>query len=319
MKNDENIININDEPCEDTRTTEVPLISIERTKDTQPPTPPAKRQRGRVRWLVPVALTLLIATAAISALWYYRYDLMNPGIPVTRSDKEVITELEAPFSPDATGTTMTSDSIFGVAMDFYSLCGLRASLEPNLPDTADRSLVLFMRSADYHPEGTAIGTLVINGKRIEAKERNSRAAYLAISKEGKAVTGVSLSDKLADHATRTGGSFFRQFILLSDGTLPTDFRLHGKVERAALARMADGSLFYVTTRNKETMYDFADAMREYGVVDAMYITGGNSYTFHRDTTGAPHCNDAVRKKIEKYSSNQIPTPFLVFRTGKPNN
>lgn len=77
--------------------------------------------------------------------------------------------------------------------------------------------------------------------------------------------------------------------------------------------MADGTLYYIVTRHKETMYDFADAMREYGVVDAIYITGGNSYLFHRDSNGNVCMTDNTRSKISKYSESTPPAPLLVFR------
>ena len=78
-------------------------------------------------------------------------------------------------------------------------------------------------------------------------------------------------------------------------------------------RMADGTLYYIVTRHKETMYDFSDAMREYGVVDAIYITGGNSYLFHRDSNGNVCMTDNTRSKISKYSESAPPAPLLVFR------
>ena len=57
---------------------------------------------------------------------------------------------------------------------------------------------------------------------------------------------------------------------------------------------------------------FPDAMREYGVVDAIYITGGNSYLFHRDSNGNVCMTDNTRSKISKYSESAPPAPLLVF-------
>lgn len=318
MKTDNNTLDINEEIREDSRPTEIPVISIERDNgddDGRPDGPSQRKRRYRRRIMASLAAALVLLLLGGLLLFHFRYELMSPDLPASVSDEDNISLLEAPYSPSAEGTAPASDSILGVAMDFYPLDGLRASLEKELPDTADRSLILFMRSADYHPGGSPIGPMVVNGESLEAKERESRMAYMAISPDGRPVIGVSHSDRMRRYATETGGSFFRQYVLLSDGTLPADFRLHGKVERAAIGRMADGSLHYIVTRHKETMYDFADAMREYGVVDAMYITGGNAYTFYRDSSGAPHINDATREKISKYSSTPLPLPLLVFRKG----
>lgn len=316
MMNDKSdkTIEVNDDSFIDDRPVEVPVITIERYRENLTNSPsqlqPTKKSKKR---LIILSSVLAIIVIVCSILWIKRYDLMSPGVPVSVSDSENIELLSQPFASAAHGTELTTDSILGVAMDFYSLQGLRASLEEELPDTTDKSLVLFMRSSDYHPDGATIGTLVVAGKRQEAKERKSRVAYMAISNDGKPVIGVSLSDRMADYATKTSGSFFRQYLLLSDATLPTEFYLHGKVERAAIARMNDGSLHYVVTHNKESMYDFADALREYGFVDAIYLTGGKSYTFYRDVEGNPHVPEETKKKYAKYADSPLPAPLLVFR------
>ncbi len=312
--NSDKTIEVNDESFVDNRPVDVPVITIERygdkTTDSGQHGLPIKKSK-KLPIILSCVLGFIILTGAV--LWIKRYDFMSPGVPVSVSDAENMQLLDLPFSPSASGTKMMTDSILGVTMDFYPLQGLRASLETELPDTTDQTLVLFMRSSDYHPDGATIGTLVAAGKRQESKERKSRAAYMAISKDGKPVIGVSLSDRLADYATKTGGSFFRQYLLLSDATLPTEFYLHGKVERAAIARMNNGSLHYVVTHNKESMYDFADALREYGFVDAIYLTGGKSYTFYRDSDGNAHVPEVTKEKYTKYTDKALPAPLLVFR------
>ena len=65
---------------------------------------------------------------------------------------------------------------------------------------------------------------------------------------------------------------------------------------------------------RESMYDFADALREYGFVDAVYMTGGNAYSFHRDSAGNSHVNSATLEKIGKYGSRPLPQPLLVLRS-----
>lgn len=316
MMNDKSdkTIEVNDDSFIDDRPVDVPVITIERYGEN------LINSRTRLhltkkskKLLIILSSILAIIVIAGIVLWSKRYDLLSPGVPVSVSDTENMELLNQPFAPYASGTELNTDSILGVAMDFYSLQGLKASLEEELPDTADKSLVLFMRSSDYHPDGATIGTLVAAGKRKVAKERKSRAAYMAISNDGKPVIGVSLSDRMADYATKTGGSFFRQYLLLSDATLPTEFYLHGKVERAAIARMNDCSLHYVVTHNKESMYDFADALREYGFVDAIYLTGGKGYTFYRDVEGKAHVPEETKEKYHKYPDRHLPAPLLVFR------
>lgn len=310
MKTDhDNIITIDDSESVDTRHVEKPVISIERVSDKSTHI----HSRGVVFYRIAITTCIFIIAVLALIAWHYRYELSTPNIPLSFSDKEMLNQIDAPFSPSACGTIHTRDSVLGVAFDLFSLDGLRASLETSLPDTADQSLVLFMRSADYRADGHVIGSLVVDGVKISDTERKSRVAYMAITNDGKPLIGISISDRVMNRIAETGGSYFRQYVLLSAGELPDKFQLHGKVERAAIGRTSDNRLYYILTRHAETMYDFADALREYGFSDAIYITGGNSYSFYRDDNGKTHSDSAVLSKIEKYSNIESTIPFLVFR------
>ena len=310
----------------DDRKTDVPVISIERTTDEAAPSRQTVivddrrthlRRRG---WLLAVGVLAVIAVVA--AVWYVMSSRSVLDMPVSVSDNENIMRLAEPVSPVAKAPVMVSDSVFGVAFDMYRLDGLAASLENRMPDPEDSTLMFFCRSADYRNPGYSsvapviMGSMVAGGRTVslDPRETRNRPGYMAISPAGRPVIGVSLSDRVMEHVAETGGSFFRQGVLLSAGTLPREFNLHGKVERAAIGRLADGSLHYILTRHRETMYDFADALREYGFVDALYITGGNAYDYHRDAEGRPVVSDALRAKYEKYATDTLAAPLLVFRT-----
>ena len=128
--------------------------------------------------------------------------------------------------------------------------------------------------------------------------------------DGNSVIGISRSEKVKDFVQEQGGSFFRQFILVSDGTIPGRFYLHGKVERRAMGRIGN-QLYFVATRHKETLWDFADALREYGFIDAIYITGGTDYVFYRDKGGVKHdIGDSANYPHTKWKGI---VPWLVFR------
>ena len=120
---------------------------------------------------------------------------------------------------------MSSDSILGVAMDFYAIHGLKATIEFEEPDTADSSVYLYSRCADYTASGDYLGSLVAEG--VEKQSDRSRLGYMAMA-DGNMVIGVSRSEKVKDYVLERGGSFFRQFIFVSNGTIPSRFFLHGK-------------------------------------------------------------------------------------------
>lgn len=204
---------------------------------------------------------------------------------------------------------MTSDSILGVAMTFYKIDNLKAEIVLSPPDTADTSLMLSTRCADFTAEGQYLGSLVVNGRVLQTDR--SRAGYCAMA-NGNVVIGVSRSEKLKDYCAERGGAFFRQFVLVSDGVLPSRFVLHGKVERRALARMSDDSIWFVETRHKETLWDFADALREYGFVDAIYITGRSNRSWYRSDDGAIH-HIGAGDESSNVANTKATVPWLVFK------
>ena len=293
---------------------EVPIIIIER--DEQPQTKesvtkvvaPSGKQKWLKRILVPiVAFCCMIALIGFYKLWDYYY---NIGVTVSVTPEQNIEKLQKAVKHESPEIVMSSDSILGVAMDFYAIHGLKASIEFEEPDTADTSVFLYSRCADHKADSTYIGSLVVNGKEYQSDTH--RLGYMGML-GNNSVIGISRSEKVKDYVQEHGGCFFRQFILVSDGAIPSRFFLHGKVERRAIGRIGE-QLFYIATRHKETLWDFADALREYGFIDAIYITGGNDYVFYRSKDGIRH--DVGEPSDYPHMKWKGIVPWLVFRVSK---
>ena len=290
---------------------EVPIIIIERDEQPQPQevvtkaVAPSRKQKWLKRFLALVAIgCLMVAILAGYYFWNYNY---NIGVSVSVTPEQNIEKLQKPAKQETPEVVMTSDSILGVAMDFYAINGLKASIQFEEPDTADTSVYLYCRSVDHKADSTYIGTLVVNGE--ERQSDTHRLGYMAML-GGNSVIGISRSEKVKDYVQEHGGSFFRQFILVSNGDIPGRFFLHGKVERRAIGRI-DDQLYFIATRHKETLWDFADALREYGFIDAIYITGGTDYCFYRDKDGFRH--DIGDKSDYPHSKWKGIIPWLVFK------
>ena len=290
---------------------EVPIIIIER--DEQPQSKeivtkvvaPSKKQKWLKRFLAFAVVGCMI-TAAFAGYYFWNY-YYNIGVSVSVSPEQNIEKLQRPLKKETPQIVMTSDSILGVAMDFYAIHGLKASIEFEEPDTADTSVFLYSRCADHTADGRYLGSLVAQG--VEKQNDRSRLGYMAMA-DGNMVIGISRSEKVKDYVLERGGSFFRQFILVSNGTIPSRFFLHGKVERRAIGRI-DNQLYYIATRHKETLWDFADALREYGFIDAIYITGGKDYVFYRKKEGIRH--DLGDTSDYPHTKWKGVIPWLVFR------
>jgi hypothetical protein len=290
---------------------EVPIIIIERDEQPQPKevvtkvVAPSRQQKWLKRLLGLVTIgCVMVAVLVGYYLWNYYY---NIGVSVSVTPEQNIEKLQRPVKQEAPEVVMTSDSILGVAMDFYAIHGLKASIEFEEPDTADTSVYLYCRSADHKADNTYIGSLVVNGE--ERQSDTHRLGYMAML-GNNFVIGISRSEKVKDYVQEHGGSFFRQFILVSNGEIPGRFFLHGKVERRAIGRI-DDQLYFIATSHKETLWDFADALREYGFIDAIYITGGADYVFYRDKGGVKH--DIGDLSDYPHSKWKGIIPWLVFR------
>ena len=288
---------------------ETPIIIIER--DEEEPVakkdekkPPRKRKWINIALSIAGMVAVIIMAFAAYKTWSYYYKL---GISISVSPQENIEKLQRKASNEASEVIMTSDSILGVGMDIYAIHGVLGSIEFQEPDTADASVYLYCRSVDFTAEGRYLSSLVANGK--EHQSNAHRLGYMAMANCNN-VIGFSRFEDVMDYTIEHGGSYFRQFVLVSNGELPPRFYLHGKVERCAIGRIGD-RLYYITSHHKETMWSFADALREYGFIDAIYITGGYDYSFYRDRNGKRH--DIHNIADYPHKKWQGITPWLVFR------
>lgn len=284
---------------------ETPVITIEETdNDLIGSLKPVKRWAWFVGGLL---ISALICIAALCGWRYYR-TYVNIGIPVSTSCEENIQKLmDSDDEKSECGIWVTSDSILGVAMNFYELKGLKAEITLQEPDTTDTSVYFYSRCADHGKNNEYLGSIVMSGKEMQSD--NTRLGYCAMANDN-IVIGIARSEKVKDYVVEHGGSFFRQFILVSNGVLPNKFYLHGKVERRGLGRIGD-NLYYIESKHAETMWDFADALREYGFIDAIYITGGNDYSFYRTIDGSRHDIGNAEKYPHKKGAEII--PWIVFK------
>lgn len=292
---------------------ETPVITIERDEPAGESAVTVTRPRRRWPWFVAGAvLAALLCLAAVVGYKYYRSHI-RVSVPVSVTSKENIAKLQT-VADDAIqpAVVVTSDTILGVALRFYELRGLQGEIVFEEPRREDPDVYLYSRCADqtsYDPATNRyLGSLVADGKLLESD--HSRLGYCAMA-NGNIVIGIARDEKVRNYCVQAGGAFFRQFILVSDGVIPTRFYLHGKVERRGLGRIGD-KLYYLETLHKETMWDFADALREYGFTDAIYITGGDDCSFYRTADGVPHTLGNPTRYDGEHKGSGI-VPWVVFR------
>ena len=151
------------------------------------------------------------------------------------------------------------------------------------PDKETREAVLAFQAADIRADNREIlGSFVQQGK-ILAKG-SPKAGYCAII-DGKVIVGVAESTSLFEEASEKDGYFFRQFSLVKDGVLEENAQIKNKTMRKALCDR-NGQIFVAVSETDESMHDFAAALVDLGVDNAIYLVGSHSaFGWYRDESG----------------------------------
>lgn len=259
--------------------------------------PTVSHRQKRWAWIAIsiVGIIVLVACGLYvgKRIAYYNRWAVDFEYPLSRSSAELIAELSNETKDTtASGVTMIIDSINSVPFKLYQLHNLKASLASHAPSVSDSTLCLAVKAWDYYLDDNKayrhLGDYVYQGKDIATG--NGRAGFVAMV-GNKWLMGISTADSVKSYIVERNGSMFRQFALVSAGQICVkQFVLKGKVTRCALARkQATDDFYFVETLYNESLYDFAEALADYGFIDAIYLTGGaNKQTFFRDPTGVIH-------------------------------
>lgn len=200
-------------------------------------------------------------------------------------------------------------TINDIPMRLYLPHSVSMSLHVGNIDRNDQSIIFAAQAADIRADnGGIVGAFVLEG---EPKAWGlSKKGYCAIINDTVTV-GVADNSPLFEEATEKGGYFFRQFPLVDNGSL-VENELKGKAVRRALCDRA-GEIFTVETLSIESFHDFAQALVDLGVDNAIYLVGANAYGWATDAEGQRHEFGDPNPKVSKKWRN---INYLVMR-GKP--
>lgn len=151
-------------------------------------------------------------------------------------------------------------------------------------DSGDDSIVYAAQAADIRRDnGKIVGAFVLAGEPLAWGL--SKRGYCA-SIEGAVTVGVAENSPLFEEATERGGYFFRQYPLVDNG-VPVDNQPKGKSIRRAICDRR-GEIFMVATDTAESFHDFAQALADLGVDNAVYLVGSAAYGWAVDAAGERH-------------------------------
>lgn len=148
----------------------------------------------------------------------------------------------------------------------------------------DTTIVYAAQAADIRRDnGKIVGAFVLHGEPLAWGL--SKKGFCA-SIDGKVTVGVADNSPLFEAATERGGCFFRQYPLVKDGVL-VENEPKNKYERRAICDR-QGEIFMVESLSKESFHDFAQALVDLGVDQAVYLVGSTAYGWAVDEQGERH-------------------------------
>lgn len=167
------------------------------------------------------------------------------------------------------------------------------------PDANDKSIILIAQAADIRGDNKKIlGAFVLKGEPLAWGL--SKKGFCAII-DGQMAVGISPNSPLFEEATEKGGYFFRQFPLIDNGVL-VENELKNKSMRKALCQRL-GQYFIAVSQTSEYFHDFAQALVDLGVENAISLVGSHyAYGWSVDAEGEQEMfgEDVHKYKNENY-------------------
>lgn len=275
---------------------------------TQPIKP--KRKKGLI-WTI---IIIIILTGIIVAIILWQQNQRNAINSESQRSELIIGNAGEPtiITPlgdysDTTNAAYTEhlvDTINDIPLDIYIPHNAKAELIIGVPDIKDKSIILATQAADTRADnGKIVGAFVVNGKPMSWGL--SKQGYCGII--GDTITvGVAANSPLFEKATEVEGHFFRQYPLVKNGSIFIDNAPKGKAIRKALCDR-NGEIMVIMSKSEESFHDFAQALADMHVDNAIYLVGSNSYGYFRDKF------DHFTQIYEKRKGGKKYENFIVWR------
>ena len=254
-----------------------------------------RKSLPRIVWIILisilVAVTLLVSMQLMSPSSAPQYVEPEPSFfePVVEPEPLPEPMLREWIGRDVDslqkGFTEIRDTLINdVPLRIYIPHNAEMSLHVGRMDREDESVIYAAQAADIRADnGDIVGAFVLKGEPLAWGL--SKKGYCA-SINGKVTVGVAENSPLFEQATEEGGYFFRQYPLVCDGQL-IDNEPKGKAIRRAICDR-QGEIFMVETGTIESFHDFAQALVDLGVDQAVYLVGSSAFGWAVDEAGTVH-------------------------------
>lgn len=179
-----------------------------------------------------------------------------------------------PIDSLKTGYTEIKDTLINdVPIRLFIPHNAEMSLHVGKIDRDDKRIIYAAQAADIRADnGGIVGAFVLKGEPL-AWGLSKRGFCASIS--GKVTIGVTENSPLFEKATEEGGYFFRQYPLVDNGKLIDNAPKGKSIRRAICDRQNE--IFMVETVSIESFHNFAQALVDLGVENAVYLVGSSAY------------------------------------------
>ena len=231
------------------------------------------RRRNRLTAIVSAAIVIAIGLLAI--LFWPKELPEDPDDGLFENLPEaIIPHVVKPLGTDTDSafTEKVDTVINDVQLAVYIPHNATPELVLGVPDRNDKKIILAAQAADIRRDNRKIlGAFVLKGKPLAWGL--SKKGFCAII-DGKMTIGVSENSPLFEEAIAKGGYFFRQYPLVDNGAV-VENEPKNKTMRKALCIRA-GQIFMAVSETDESFHDFAQALVDLGVENAIYLVGSHS-------------------------------------------
>ncbi len=235
----------------------------------------AQDKRRRNKSVSIVSAILVIAIGILAIIFWPKEKPEDPNDGLFENLPEAATPaVVMPFgtNTDAVFTEKVDTVINDVQLAIYIPHNATPELTLGVPDRNDKNIILAAQAADIRRDNRKIlGAFVLKGEPLAWGL--SKKGFCAII-DGKVTIGVSENSTLFEEAIEKRGYFFRQYPLVDNGAV-VENEPKNKTMRKALCSRA-GQIFVAVSVTDESMNDFAQALVDFDVENAIYLVGSHS-------------------------------------------
>lgn len=260
----------------DIREDDVQIIGHAPRKDT--PAPNTRRRNSGVAIISAIIVTII---GILAIVFWPKENPENPYDGVFENSEPVENKILENNPKNILGdvsetTKCYTERLDTIINDVHLAIYIPHNASPELlvgrPDSNRKDIILLAQAADIRADNHKIlGAFVLKGEPLAWGV--SKKGFCAII-DGKMTVGVSENSPLFEEATEKGGYFFRQFPLVDKGDL-VENEVKKKSMRKALCHRY-GQFFIAVSETDESYHDFAQALIDLGVENAISLVGSHS-------------------------------------------